>query len=355
MTSRAWPSRDGGGTRACLCGRVGGLRYASGVLALRADPWTPDHGMGFEAVPDEPPARAEPFVETEDWGRAIGPSAFPPGPVWFVDGVRRVELRLLARDGNAQAFGLFGTFAVGAVRSHGRATFADHAVDRAVVVGGGLEPARVEVEVGGCALAYRPVSDPGSEPDRPLHRLQKEMQRAESDLAIRLAAAGDELVLADGRWASQQPTSSPVVGIVKRWTRAYLLPEQEALVASLGPGERTPLFGLAEPDEPLARYAWYARLCAMRPEWHDHAGVVRCEVRAGIGLDVARALADRVTSLLPAFSGRTSDPRYPQNLAPVAGLERWLQHRMGHRGLIRRALIEWLTQTVGAGSGGAEG
>jgi hypothetical protein len=76
---------------------------------------------------------------------------------------------------------------------------------------------------------------------------------------------------------------------------------------------------------------------------------VRCEVRAGIGLDAAVALADRVSALLPAFSGRPSDPRYPQNLAPVAALESWLQHRMGHRGLIRRALMAVVT---GWGTGG---
>jgi hypothetical protein len=269
--------------------------------------------------------------------------------VWFVDGVRRVELRLLAEDGGRRAFGLFGTYAVGAVRSDGPAVFADHQVDRAVVVGGGLQPDEVRVAVGGMSLAYRPVSDSGSEADEPLHRLQREMRRAESTLAIGVAATEGELVLADGRWTSQQPTESPVVGVVKRWSREYLEPEQEHLVARLGPGERTPLFGLADPDQPVERYAWYARLVPLRPAWHDHAGVVRCEVRAGIGLDAAVALADRVSALLPAFSGRPSDPRYPQNLAPVAALESWLQHRMGHRGLIRRALMAVVT---GWGTGG---
>jgi hypothetical protein len=328
-------------------GRVGEPRYPARVLVLRADPWTPDHGMGFETVLDEPPARAEPFVETGDWERAISPEAAPDGPVWFVDGVRRVEQRLIATDRPHRAHALFGTFAAGTVRSDGRAAFGRHLVGRALVLGSGLRGEDVRVRAGRSELVYRAVSEPGPEPDDPLHRLQKEMQATESELAIDAAAQDGGLVLADGRWTSQQPTASPVVGVVKRWSRAYLVPEQEALVARLGSGQRTPLFGLARPDEPLGRYAWYSRLCALRPEWHDHAGVVRCEVRVGVGLQQARALADRVTALLPRFAGRPSDPRYPQNLAPVGALESWLQHRMGHAGLVRRGLVAWLTAQGG--------
>jgi hypothetical protein len=47
--------------------------------------------------------------------------------------------------------------------------------------------------------------------------------------------------------------------------------------------------------------------------------------------------------LLPSFAGRASDPRTPQNLTPVAGLEAWLRHRMGHPGIVRRALLTWLS------------
>jgi hypothetical protein len=341
MESPRQPTADADRSR--VLGRVRGARYPAPVLVLRADPWTPDHGMGFQAVLDEPPARADPFVETRDWERPIAPPPAPPSPVWFVDGVRRIEQRLIAEEGGRRGHALFGSYAVGTVRSDGRAVFGSHVVRRALVLGSSLERGPVRVSAGDSELVYEAVVEPGGEPDDPLHRLQKEMQRTESEVAIDAAGAGDELVLADGRWTSQRPTNSPVVGVVKRWSRAYLVPEQEALVASLGPGERTPLFGLAKPEEPVGRFAWYARLCAVRPEWHDHAGVVRCEVRAGIGVADAVSIADRVTALLPGFAGRPTDPRYPQNLAPIGALESWLQHRMGHRGVVRRALVEWLT------------
>jgi uncharacterized protein len=333
----------GGAECRCLLGRVRRRRYPAAVLVLRADPWTPDHGMGFETVLDEPPARADPFVETDDWDHAIATEGAGGGPIRFVDGVRRVEQRLIATQDGRRGHALFGTYAAGTIRTDARAAFGVCVVRRALVLGSRLRCDDVRLRAGATELLYRAVTDPGSEPDDPLHRLQKEMQATETELAIEAAADDGELVLADGRWTSQQPTASPVVGIVKRWSRAYLVPEQEALVARLGAGQRTPLFGLAKPDEPLGRFAWYARLCAVRPEWHDHAGVVRCEVRVGVGLDVARTLADRVTALLPRFAGRITDPRYPQNLAPVGALETYLQHRMGHRGMIRRALVEWLT------------
>lgn len=315
------------------------------MLSLRADPWMPDHGMGFEAaVEDDSPAAVDPFVERDDWTTSLPAGPPSEGPVWFVDGVRRVEVRLLADQEARRAPGLFGSFAVGAVRCDGRASFDQHRVGRAVVLGGGLQPERVEVAVGGMALAYEPVSEPGGEPDRPLWRLQQLMRQAEASLAAMVAGDEGRIVLVDGPLTLRDPTACPVVGVVKRHARTYLGLEHEALIARLGPGERTPLFGLGIPDQPVERYAWYTRLVPWQLPWHDHAGVVRCEVPAGLGVERAVEVAGRVTGLLPSFAGRASDPRTPQNLVPVAGLESWLRHRMGHAGIVRRALLTWLAE-----------
>jgi hypothetical protein len=320
------------------------------MLALRADPWTPDHGMGFEARLDETPAAADPEVETTDWSVPFSPGEHPETAIWFVDGVRRIELRLLADDdAGRRAPGLFGSWAVGSVCCDGRATFGEHVVGRSLVLGGGLTSERLELRVGAQVLAYEPRSEQGSEPDTPLLGLQEAMRKAEALLATRLAAADGCLVLVDGPLKSlTETTTSPVVGVVKRFVRAYLDPEHDALLARLAPGERTPLFGLASQQQPLERYAWYTRVVQSPKTWHDHAGLVRCEVRGGVGLERARELADRISGILPRYAGRTTDPRYPQNLAPVGGLEQWLQHRMGHRALIRRALLTWLDSEVAA-------
>jgi len=169
------------------------------------------------------------------------------------------------------------------------------------------------------------------------------MRGEEEALSSRLLLHGAPLVLVDGPLRlGTEPGDVPLVGVVKRFVRRYLEPEQEVLLGRLRPGERTPLFGLMDQEAELRGYSWYTRLVEMRPPWHDHAGIVRCEVRAGVGLEPAVGLAERVTALLPSYAGRPSDPRAPQNLAPVAALEEWLKHRMGHRRLVRRALLTYL-------------
>lgn len=315
------------------------------MVVLRADPWSADYGMGYEAVAEESSLPvSDPLVETTDWSRPILPEVPAPPAVWFVDGVRRVELRVVADEGGKRVPGLFGSYGVGSVVCDGVAQFGEHRTCRSLVLCCGVMPERAELGVGRTPLVFEPATDAGSDPNRPLMRLQELMRAEEEALAARLLLKGAAMVLVDGPLRlGNKPGGAPIVGVVKRFVRRYLEPEHEALLGRLGPGERTPLFGLMDQEAELRGYSWYTRLVQMGAPWHDHAGIVRCEVRAGVRLDGARELADQVTTLLPAYAGRASDPRTPQNLAPVAGLESWLRHRMGDRAMIRRALLAWLT------------
>jgi hypothetical protein len=317
-------------------------------MVLRADPWMPEYGMGFDVAIEEPPAVVDPFVETGDWSSPRVPERAAPGPIWFVDGVRRVEMRLLADQDERQAPGLFGSFAVGSVQCDGRARCDEAVVCRSLVVGGGLRPERVMVACGGARLAFEPTSEPATGPDRPLWRLQELMRAEEGCLASKIAGGTEALVLADGPLTFFDPTRCPIVGVVKRFARSYLEAEQGALLPCLTPGARSPLFVIGDEMSKVQRYAWYIQLMERRAPWHDYAGLVRCEVRAGIGLGQAVAVADRVSAVLPAYVGRAWDPRAPQNLAPVVGLETWLRHRLGDPRLIRRALLEWLVSPEAA-------
>jgi hypothetical protein len=313
------------------------------MVVLRADPWNPDYGMGFDASgQEEPPAASvDTELETADWSKGV-PASGPPTPLWFVDGVRRVELRVLADSGGRRAAGLFGSYAVGSVRCDGRASFGEHRVCRALVVGSGVAPDRVVLPAGHATLAFEPATDQRHDPNAPLDRLQRLMREAEAALVARSVLPPDAIAVVDGPLNFYDEPSESVVGVVKRFVRHYLPPEREALLGRLRPSERTPVFALLDPSATPRWYSWYARIAALRTPWHDHAGIVRCEVGAGTGLDRAVGLAEVVTAALPGFAGRPSDPRAPQNLAPVGALETWLRHRMGDRRLIRRAITTWL-------------
>jgi hypothetical protein len=66
---------------------------------------------------------------------------------------------------------------------------------------------------------------------------------------------------------------------------------------------------------------------------------VRCEASPRLSPAAVTALATRVSARVPRFASEAhKDPRAPQNLAPIAGLERELRRRMGDAGLLYRAL-----------------
>jgi hypothetical protein len=309
------------------------------MVTLRADPWSPDYGGDVEATlaaGEGTEIQVDPTIETADWSHAIEPSAGPGGPLLFVDGVRRVELRVLAEDAGRRAWGLAGSYAVGAVRSDGRATFEPVVVGRILALGAAIQAPDLAIRIGvGEAISYRAIAVPGDDPEAPLQVLQNEMRDAEGRLAAQLAPTG--LVLADGPLHYPHAPDAAVVGIAKRMVRTYLEGAPADLLPRLVPGGRTPLFALGR--QILDRFAWYQRLIDLREPWHDLSGIVRCEVRMALGIERARELADRVAVELPRFAGRPGiDPRAPQNLSPVGALEAELRRRLGNPELLRRAL-----------------
>jgi len=61
--------------------------------------------------------------------------------------------------------------------------------------------------------------------------------------------------------------------------------------------------------------------------------------QARAGREEAGLLADLTTRLLPPLaSSPHKDPRAPQNLVPIGGLERELRHRLGDQQLLYRSL-----------------
>src|SRR5437870_13061911 len=118
------------------------------MLTLRADPWMPEYGMGFDVRVDEPPSVVDPFVESEDWSQPRPAIPAKREPVLFIDGIRRIELRLVADADGRRVPGLFGSYGVGSAICGSTATFADHEVGRFLVIGGGVRADRVDVTCG---------------------------------------------------------------------------------------------------------------------------------------------------------------------------------------------------------------
>jgi hypothetical protein len=76
---------------------------------------------------------------------------------------------------------------------------------------------------------------------------------------------------------------------------------------------------------------------------------VRLEAPGARGTDEAVALADLSARELPRFaSDAARDPRAPQNLYPIGGLEARLKHRLGDATVVRRAIEAQLHREVPA-------
>lgn len=313
------------------------------MVTLRADPWDPAYGRGFEALEDVSATVVDPSIEAP-WTAPLPGQEDRDLPLAFVDGTLRVELRIVVSEGPVRAPGVLASIAAGWCYGGGRGGFGDIVTERVAIAGRSLLPPALDLVIGDRPLRFEPRTVAGDDDMAVLAGVQTVMRDAESALAASLAIDPDLLVLVDGPLSFTTPTRAPIIGVVKRAVRRYLPDAQEALLPRLGPGTRTPLFAVGDPTAGSLRYSWYTRLTDPRVGQHDLAGIIRCEVSAAVDLERAVLLADLVSGALPRFAGRPDDPRTPQNLLPVAGVERRIRHRLGDRVLVRRALTTWIAE-----------
>jgi len=299
--------------------------------------WSPEYGAPMD--PDEALAPAEgsvdTSVETGTWTPRDGVDDGEPR-VAFVDGVRRVDARLTLDDPAGPVPGLCGTFAVGATvwdRVARRSAIDHERVGRWAVLAGGrpvtLPPVALEP-------SYDTTTTADTDPAGLVRMLHTKMRAAEGHVASGLAA--DHFVVADGPLNELAPV--PAVGSIKSHRVTYLPPELNVVVGALGPAQRTPLFTIAD----YRRYSWYVRLAHVAGG-HAWSGVIRCEASGQLPTADVIAIADRTAAILPLVASEPHlDPRAPQNLVPIAALERRLRHLMGDPGLVYRALREAVSE-----------
>lgn len=250
--------------------------------------------------------------------------------ITFVDGVRRIDARLWITDTDGRSRpGVCASVAAGAVRcTPGRAELAHVVVERGLYTA--VEGATTIVPPGGAVGPYE-LRRTHDDSDESLYLgVHRHMTEIEVALADEITEPG--LIVFDGPLGHRDGANA--VGYVKTHHVDYLAPDQQRIVAALDIGERTPLFRI---DGQWSTWSWYLRLPA--PITHGMSGIVRLEL-PGLGdADSAADRADTVSLALPRYaSERHKDPRAPQNLYPISGLERQLRRRLGDARLLDRAL-----------------
>lgn len=318
-----------------------------GEFDVRIDPWAVEYGS-------ETPAEFQSDEEAVDLDIAVEHAAAAWAPITpefggalpelaVVDGVRRMEARLVVSTEGRTLHGALGAYGVGVVHCRdGRATFGEEVRGRLLIFGSGhILPGAVAVSTG---LVYEPRSVADDDPDAPLRGLHREMRVVEEQLARRLADDERVLVLADGPLSIGDSTAGRVVGFVKRLFKLYLGPEQLPVLRALTCGTRTPVFLIRSAGR-FARYSWFMRIANRLRVESDLTGLVRLEVSEGVGLDEAIRLAELTTTVIPRFvPSRSRDPRAPQNLVPIGALEQHLRRGLGDTRLIHRRLATLLAR-----------
>ncbi len=313
---------------------------ARSVVTFSVDPWDPSYGQAFEEQPGGAAmaeSSAELNLDLERPSAAWAPvdpdlSAPLPGTVLILDGVRRIDARVWVHGGGPQpAAGIAASLAAGVVRCDGAATLADVAAERGLFT---AAPQAADIRTRPATYHARPAAGPG--PDQLSLALQQRLSDAEVRLATAVRARhpdDDDLLVVDGPLRGRTHLDR-TVGYIKTHHASYLPDRQAAVVAALRPGQRTPAFTMGTS---WRRHSWYLRLPGAAPvPW---SGIVRLECSADLPAGAVAAVADLTARLLPPLaSAPHKDPRAPQNLVPIGGLERELRRRLGDQQVLYRAL-----------------
>ncbi len=306
------------------------------MARIHVEGWAPEYGSPLQtddSLADE--SRVDQDVEVSGAWSPISGVDDGVAAVALGDGVRRIDAMLTLEDEDGPpTAGICGTYAVGSVlwdRTIPASEITHALVDRVAIFSGGKAAPMPAVST---QLSYRTESIAGSDPSGLIQSLHGQMRKAEATLSEDLAKSG-VFVVADGPINDLSATEK--VGFIKTHRRPYLSDERIGIVGALRPAQRTPLF-LIGAGGAYPRYSWYFRLAAVD---HGHAwsGIARAEVSSHLDLSTALRIADRVTAVVPDVSSEPHiDPRAPQNLVPIAALERELRRRMGDPAFVYREL-----------------
>ncbi|MFY1655653.1 hypothetical protein ACN27J_32795 [Solwaraspora sp. WMMB762] len=319
-------------------------RPATGVRWF-VEGWQPGYGTSFEAADPGGPGAADDGQDAADLAVELDPATWrplrqpadvrAPDVVLLVDGVRRIDASLWSEEPDGVSYpALAASYAAGVVRCdlrRGAARLAGARTERGLFT---PSTAATDLVVGRVRYPARRVddADPAVLPQAVQPALAA-LEIAVSEQA-RVDGADDpaDLLVVDGPLRGRRLPNT--VGYVKSQRQPYLPASLIPVVTALQPAERSPVFLRGTR---WRSYSWYLRLPG--PRGAPWAGIVRVECRPDLTPQAAIALADLSLATLPRFaSAPYKDPRAPQNLVPIAGLERRLRAMLGDARLLHRAL-----------------
>jgi len=326
-------------------------------MVVRLLPWQPDYGPSMSNDIESDPKPIEPIdirIEHDVWA-PITPAPLPYLPVQIIDGVRRTEAHTLEdMDDGTTLFGLFGSYAVGAVHCDIGPTRSSHMIKESIRIerrylhASDSTPNHV-ITSSVATLTFKSRQVPNATNANALiGALSQAMLDEEAKLATELSRNESVLTLLDGPLRSVRTPGRRIVGYVKRIQQWYIGAAERELLPTLHPGERTPLFMIPprtglESGQFKGRYSWFVRLRHLNRIYHPLSGLMRLEASGTLSLEEATMLADATAQLLPHLSSAPGkDPRAPHNLVPVGALETMLTHRLGDRSWVQRLLTKHL-------------
>ncbi len=314
------------------------------MTRMFVDAWDPSYGASFEGDGGDGPSSASSAqVDTDvevpaaEWAPIdVARGVRCPDVVLLVDGVRRNDAGLWTaeEDGNSYA-GLAASYAAGVVRCdlrNGVAELAGARVARGLFT---ASPSAGDVVAGSVRYEVHRVNGTGEASKLPA-AVQGPLTALEIEVSAEARSHGSDgadLLVVDGplRNRRQLPRT---IGYVKTQQKQYLSAQLTQVVTALRAGQRTPVFHLGTV---WGGWSWYLRLPGTSgAPW---AGIVRVECSPDLTVEQAVELAELSGVTLPRFaSSPYKDPRAPQNLVPIAGLERRLRGLLGDARVLHRAL-----------------
>ena len=317
------------------------------MTRMFVDTWDPSYGSSFSgdgdgggdgpASPSSAQVVTDVEVPTAEWAPIdVAASVRRPDVVFLVDGVRRNDAGLWTaeEDGTSYA-GLAASYAAGVVRcdlARGVAELVGARVARGLFT---ASPSASDVRAGSVRYEVHRVSGAGEASKLPA-AVQAPLTALEIDISSAARDGGSDgadLLVVDGPLRNRRHLRR-TIGYVKTQQKQYLPAALSAVVTALRPGQRTPVFHLGTV---WGGWSWYLRLPgASGAPW---SGIVRIECSPDLTPAEAIELAELSAVTLPGFaSSPYKDPRAPQNLVPIAGLERRLRGLLGDARVLHRAL-----------------